>query len=186
MFGSSLAIGNDILDIGSSKFDHRNDERAIGSGAMMPPSLTLGDPGQFEVPNVADVSLQWFTSIYSWYSASIIYLNALIILCISYPRYLTSLSTSLRTIHVSPPTSAETISPLPVATAIKANRSNSPREPPPSLSNLMGELLYLSTPGLQWAHTSLQELSKRWLKSTLSSLELWLAVPPTVPFGNVI
>mmetsp|Transcript_17772 Transcript_17772/g.29097 ORF Transcript_17772/g.29097 Transcript_17772/m.29097 type:complete len:291 (+) Transcript_17772:68-940(+) len=54
MFGSSLAIGNDILDIGSSKFDRRNDERAIGSGAMMPPSLTLGDPGQFEIPNVAD------------------------------------------------------------------------------------------------------------------------------------
>ncbi|KAK1749000.1 proteasome subunit beta type-5 [Skeletonema marinoi] len=56
MFGSSLAIGNDILDIGSSKFDRRNDERAIGSGAMMPPSLTLGDPGQFEIPNVADVT----------------------------------------------------------------------------------------------------------------------------------
>jgi hypothetical protein len=56
MFGSSLAIGNDILDIGSAKFDRRNDERAIGSGAMMPPSLTLGDPGQFEIPNVADVS----------------------------------------------------------------------------------------------------------------------------------
>lgn len=57
MFGSSLAIGHDILDIGSSKFDRRNDERAIGSGAMMPPSLTLGEPGQFEIPNVADVSL---------------------------------------------------------------------------------------------------------------------------------
>jgi len=56
MFGSSSAVGNDILDIGSSKFDRRNDQRAIGSGAMMPPSLTLGDPGQFEIPNVADVS----------------------------------------------------------------------------------------------------------------------------------
>jgi len=64
MFGSSLAIGNDILDIGSSKFDRRNDERAIGSGAMMPPSLTLGDPGQFEIPNVADVSLEMFTSLF--------------------------------------------------------------------------------------------------------------------------
>ena len=57
MFGTSLAIGNDILDIGSAKFDRRSDERAIGSGAMMPPSLTLGEPGQFEIPNVADVSL---------------------------------------------------------------------------------------------------------------------------------
>ena len=62
MFGSSLAIGNDILDIGSAKFDRRNDERAIGSGAMMPPSLTLGDPGQFEIPNVADVSLYFIFS----------------------------------------------------------------------------------------------------------------------------
>jgi hypothetical protein len=59
MFGSSSAVGNDILDIGSSKFDRRNDQRAIGSGAMMPPSLTVGDPGQFEIPNVADVSYQY-------------------------------------------------------------------------------------------------------------------------------
>lgn len=56
MFGSSLTIGNDILDIGSQKFDRQADERAIGSGAMIP-RLALGEPGQFEVPNVADVSV---------------------------------------------------------------------------------------------------------------------------------
>jgi len=53
MFGSSFTIGDDILDIGSAKFDRRSDQRAIGSGAMIP-SLALGEPGQFEVPNVAD------------------------------------------------------------------------------------------------------------------------------------
>ena len=55
MFGSSLSIGSDILEIGTSKFDRRNDSRAVGSGAMIP-QLALGEPGQFDVPNVADVS----------------------------------------------------------------------------------------------------------------------------------
>jgi len=53
MFGSSLAIGHDILDIGTQKYDNRRNQRAIGSGAMIP-RLALGEPGQFEVPNVAD------------------------------------------------------------------------------------------------------------------------------------
>ena len=67
MFGSSLTIGNDILDIGSQKFDRQADERAIGSGAMIP-RLALGEPGQFEVPNVADVSLYFiFSSGYYYY-----------------------------------------------------------------------------------------------------------------------
>jgi hypothetical protein len=59
MFGSSLVIGHDILDIGSHKFDaNRTDQRAIGSGAMIPTRLALGEPGQFDVPNVPDVSVQ--------------------------------------------------------------------------------------------------------------------------------
>jgi 20S proteasome subunit beta 5 len=53
MFGTSLSIGDDILDIGTHKYDRKNDQRAIGSGAMVP-RLALGEPGQFEVPNVAD------------------------------------------------------------------------------------------------------------------------------------
>ena len=57
MFGESLTIGNDILDIGSQKYDNQSDQRAIGSGAMIP-KLALGEPGQFEVPNVADVSVR--------------------------------------------------------------------------------------------------------------------------------
>jgi hypothetical protein len=55
MFGSSLVISDDILDIGTHKYDRRSDQRAIGSGAMIP-RLALGEPGQFDVPNVADVS----------------------------------------------------------------------------------------------------------------------------------
>lgn len=55
MFGASATIGGDILDIGSREFDRRSDQRAVGSGAMVP-RVALGEPGQFEVPNVADVS----------------------------------------------------------------------------------------------------------------------------------
>lgn len=53
MFGTSLAIGHDVLDIGTQKYDRERNQRAIGSGAMVP-QLALGEPGQFEVPNVAD------------------------------------------------------------------------------------------------------------------------------------
>ena len=56
MFGTSFTIGDDILDIGTQKYDRQNDQRAIGSGAMVP-RLALGEPGQFEVPNVTDVSI---------------------------------------------------------------------------------------------------------------------------------
>ncbi|KAL3811487.1 hypothetical protein ACHAXA_010739 [Cyclostephanos tholiformis] len=53
MFGPTLVIGNDILDIGTSKFDNERDQRAIGGGAMIP-RFAFGEPGQFDVPNVAD------------------------------------------------------------------------------------------------------------------------------------
>lgn len=53
MFGTSMAIGNDILDIGTSKFDRRRSSEAGGIGAAIP-RLSLGEPGQFEVPNVVD------------------------------------------------------------------------------------------------------------------------------------
>ena len=54
-FGSSLAIGNNIPDIRTQKYDRQHNQRAIGSGGMIT-RLALGEPGQFEVPNVADVS----------------------------------------------------------------------------------------------------------------------------------
>ena len=57
MFGSAHTIGNDILDIGSQKFDRNNNSRAIGTGGICPPSLILGEPGKFDVPNVPDVSV---------------------------------------------------------------------------------------------------------------------------------
>ena len=64
MFGTSLTIGDDILDIGTQKYDRQNDQRAIGSGAMVP-RLALGEPGQFEVPNVTDVSIILYYCIFS-------------------------------------------------------------------------------------------------------------------------
>jgi len=52
MFGTTMAIGNDILDIGTTKHDRRR-SRAAGSGAAIP-RLSFGEPGQFEVPAVSD------------------------------------------------------------------------------------------------------------------------------------
>ena len=48
----AAVIGNDILDIGSSKNRKRQE------GFVAPSDLTLGRPGQFEVPNVPDVRNQ--------------------------------------------------------------------------------------------------------------------------------
>ena len=45
----AAVIGNDILDIGSSK------NRKQQQGFVAPSALTLGRPGQFDVPNVPDV-----------------------------------------------------------------------------------------------------------------------------------
>jgi hypothetical protein len=42
-------ITSDVLDIGSRK-GRRN------RGGMMGPEMTMGTPGQFDLPNVADVS----------------------------------------------------------------------------------------------------------------------------------
>jgi hypothetical protein len=55
-FGPSPVIGADILDIGTRKAEQQQQHRGVGSGAMRPPSLVLGEPGHFEIPNVADVS----------------------------------------------------------------------------------------------------------------------------------
>ena len=71
MFGSysSSIIGNDILDIGSRKFDHRGDDDGNNIMTMIPyapPSLlhdSIHDNDRFEVPNVADVSYVSFFSI---------------------------------------------------------------------------------------------------------------------------
>jgi hypothetical protein len=46
-FGSESMIGSDVLDIGS-----RNARRQRGVGDMN----SLGNPGQFDLPNVQDVS----------------------------------------------------------------------------------------------------------------------------------
>ena len=58
MFGpepsfSTTSIGNDILDIGSRKALAK---RQRGTDPLSPAPLALGMPGQFDLPNVDDVS----------------------------------------------------------------------------------------------------------------------------------
>jgi hypothetical protein len=53
MFGTTV-IGGDVLDIGSKKAEMgTRRQRAVALG---PAPLILGAPGQFDVPNVEDVS----------------------------------------------------------------------------------------------------------------------------------
>jgi hypothetical protein len=49
-------IGNDILDIGSRKAEMRARRQRGGLGLDPAEMTTLGNPGQFDVPNVPDVS----------------------------------------------------------------------------------------------------------------------------------
>ena len=53
-FGPQPLIGNDILDIGSRKAEMR----ARRQRGLVSEELSLGIPGQFDVPNVSDVSQQ--------------------------------------------------------------------------------------------------------------------------------
>jgi hypothetical protein len=54
MFGGATCIvGNDILDIGSRKAEGAKRARGLD---MPPMEALMGNPGQFEVPNVSDVS----------------------------------------------------------------------------------------------------------------------------------
>jgi len=59
MFASGAMISNDILDIGTHRYDE-NKRRSMtstgGTAALCPPSLVLGDPAAFDIPNVPDVS----------------------------------------------------------------------------------------------------------------------------------
>jgi len=48
---STAMIGNDILDIGTRK------ARRQRGDPMAPDMMTLGAPGQFDLPNVANVSV---------------------------------------------------------------------------------------------------------------------------------
>lgn len=49
---SGLLISHDILDLGSRKSDSQRSRRPLGSDL----APMLGTPGQFDVPNVHDVS----------------------------------------------------------------------------------------------------------------------------------
>lgn len=55
---STTSIGNDILDIGSRKAQARRQRGAglIGGDLMSPAPITMGMPGQFDLPNVDNVS----------------------------------------------------------------------------------------------------------------------------------
>lgn len=50
MLGSQV-ISDDILDIGNRRAEERR-----GGASLCPPSLCLGEPSAFDVPNVPDVS----------------------------------------------------------------------------------------------------------------------------------
>eukprot|EP00565_Helicotheca_tamesis_P002588 CAMPEP_0185725628 /NCGR_PEP_ID=MMETSP1171-20130828/1842_1 /TAXON_ID=374046 /ORGANISM="Helicotheca tamensis, Strain CCMP826" /LENGTH=287 /DNA_ID=CAMNT_0028393803 /DNA_START=161 /DNA_END=1024 /DNA_ORIENTATION=- len=48
-------VGNDILDIGTAKHEQRQQQMGAGTGAMCPTAIQfVGEPGQFDVPNVPD------------------------------------------------------------------------------------------------------------------------------------
>lgn len=49
-------IGGDILDIGSRKAQAKRQRGLIGDALMSPAPVTLGMPGQFDLPNVPNVS----------------------------------------------------------------------------------------------------------------------------------
>jgi hypothetical protein len=51
---SGLLISHDILDLGTRKSDLQRSRRPLDSDLSA--SLVLGTPGQFDVPNVQDVS----------------------------------------------------------------------------------------------------------------------------------
>ena len=59
MFASGSIVSSDILDIGTRRYDE-NKRRSMtstgGSAAIAPPSLVLGEPAAFDIPNVPDVS----------------------------------------------------------------------------------------------------------------------------------
>jgi len=54
MFNPTASISNDILDIGSRKAESRNRRQRGAGSAIGPAALTLGEPGAFDVPNVAN------------------------------------------------------------------------------------------------------------------------------------
>lgn len=59
MFAPGATISDDILDIGTRRFDEdkrRSMTSTGGTAALCPPSIVLGDPTAFDIPNVSDVS----------------------------------------------------------------------------------------------------------------------------------
>jgi len=60
-----MAVGNDILDIGTQKYEQRQQQVSAGSGSMCPSAIQFGEPGAFDVPNVADVSFKYCMNFYS-------------------------------------------------------------------------------------------------------------------------
>lgn len=52
-------IGCDLLDIGSRRAAARGRCAHQSEGAEAVPTLKLGEPGAFDLPNVPDVSAEW-------------------------------------------------------------------------------------------------------------------------------
>ncbi len=60
---SSAIVSNDILDIGTRRYDNQKRQSVTasagttgGTAGLCPPDMVLGMPGAFDVPNVPDVS----------------------------------------------------------------------------------------------------------------------------------
>lgn len=152
-------ISNDILDIGSSK------NRRRANGFLAPQGLTLGRPGQFDLPNVSDVrsliasrdhlrrrnhdaigkTVNSPPDLISHFSALIPFMSG--VFC-------------SRLCFV-----AATLPPCAVL-VIPIRLSSLPRVPPPLPLNSRRELLSVSTLVPPWEVTLHQERSKRSLKST--------------------
>jgi len=57
MFSPGATISDDILNIGTRRYDEdkrRSMTSTGGTAALCPPSLVIGDPTSFDIPNVAD------------------------------------------------------------------------------------------------------------------------------------
>jgi hypothetical protein len=107
-----FVIGNDILDFGSRKTARRQ-QGELGLATTQQLMLT-GAPGQFDLPNVPDVSAEGKLLISASY-------------CLFMRRSHLLLLFSGQSFTHSPPCIAVPTLPRPAAWAMKSNASNSPR-----------------------------------------------------------
>ena len=156
-------IGSDILDIGTRKARRQRGDPFF---VAPPAALTLGAPGQFDLPNVPDVSQILYCDVpaNSLRSGS------------HHLSLIASVCSPLCIVAVTLPRCAEP--------AMKVNRSSSRRGRPHWPSSFKAVSLSASTLDRPWAPTFPVERSRKLLKSIPFCSEPWRVVLPTVPFGS--